>query len=537
MKKEYEYIIVGSGVAGSSIAMRLLEHDRSTSILMLEAGPEIEAKDRRSWWDYVVQANGPEYKSYDYTCDQKGDSTTTGNTKFEIEGSRVMLYGGSTVHWGGWCLRYKPEDFQLQTNTGGGGDWPMPYADVAAYYPAAEAHLSVCGDDEEPWNKELMGDHRYPRPAFQWTAADGEMLEAFHKNGIVPGKMPMARYRKCMTTGTCKYCPIGARFSGQLVLDELRGDPRHRYLEIMTGAPVTRVLLASKSKVSGVEYLDPKTGAPTQAHAGTVLVCSGAYESPKLLMLSRSPEWTQGIGNDHDRLGRYLVSHSILKVRGRLDHNEECWFQEYDFPTLMSRTYDTREYQPLNKIMLFKNRGLPNFDFAKEMIAGKTREQIDARWRAGRDQELQAFMEEWGDEGNRVMLSRGRNRFGLPKMTVHFDRSARAQANSAKWLEQMEKVVRDMGYRTKRSDPTAPDAGQLTYGIDPPGGHHATGTCRMAATPEHGVLDSDMRVFGTHNLYVCSNAAFPTGAAVNPTLTLTAMAFRLADHLITNHAR
>lgn len=537
MTKEYEYIIVGSGVAGSTVAKRLLEHDRNTSILMLEAGPEVVAKNRRSWWDYVVRAHGKEHKSYDYTCDQKGDSTSSGNTKFLVEGSRVMLYGGSTVHWGGWCLRYKPEDFLLETNTGGGGDWPMPYADVAKYYPEAEQHLSVCGDHEEPWNKAMMGDQTYPRPPFRWTAADGEMIEAFEQNGIVPGKMPMARYRKCMTTGTCKYCPIGARFSGQLVLDELRSDPRHRYLEIKTNAPVTRVSIASKSRISGVEYMDPRTGDKISAHGGTVIVCSGAYESPKLLMLSRSAEWEHGIGNDHDNLGRYLVSHSIIKVRGRKDDNPENWFQEYDFPTLMSRTYDTPEEQANNKIFMFKNRALPNFDFAQHMIDGLSREEIDKKWRASRDQELQAFMEEWGQRDNRIELARGRNRFGLPKMKAHFDRSERATKNGERWLKLMEKVVLDMGYRTKNSKPDAPDAGELTFEIQDPGGHHATGTCRMAKTPDKGVTDADMRVFGTDNLYVCSNAAFPTGAAVNPTLTLTAMAFRLGDHLINERAR
>jgi len=54
----------------------------------------------------------------------------------------------------------------------------------------------------------------------------------------------------------------------------------------------------------------------------------------------------------------------------------------------------------------------------------------------------------------------------------------------------------------------------------------------MGRTEKDGVTDKDMRVHGTDNLYVCSNAAFPSGAAVNPTLTLTAMSFRLADHLV-----
>ncbi|YCM44579.1 GMC family oxidoreductase [Verrucomicrobiaceae bacterium 227] len=527
MSKEYEYVIVGSGVAGSSLAKRLLEANRATSILILEAGPEVEARNRRHWWDYVVNANGPEYKAYDFTTDQKGESVSEGNTDFLVEGSRVMLYGGSTVHWGGWCLRYKPEDFKLKSNANmGGGDWPIDYEELDRYYEEAEHHLSVCGDIEESWNQEMRAGVPYPRPAFEYTEADGEMIQAWRKNGIEPGKMPMARYRKCMTTGTCKYCPISARFSGQLVLDELRGDLRNINFEIRKNSPVTEILVDTKSRITGVRYLDSTTGAEIVIDAGKVIVCSGAFESPKLLMQSKSAHWEDGIGNDYDQVGRYLVSHSILKVRGELDHNEENWFQEYDFPTLMSRTYDTEEYQKKNKIFLFKNRGLPNIDFGQLMIEGKSREEIDTIWKASRQQELQAFMEEIGQPDNRVRLMKGRNRFGLPKMHVYFDRTPSAQKNGEDWLKVMGKVVDDMGYRIMD--------GKRKPHIQDPGGHHATGTCRMGTGPENSVTDRDMRVHGTENLYVCSNAAFPSGAAVNPTLTLTAMAFRLAGHLIEN---
>lgn len=520
MHKEYEYVIVGSGVAGSTVAKRLLENNRAASILILEAGPEVKAKDRRYWWDYVVNANGKETKAYDFTTDQKGESVSDGNTAFLVEGSRVMLYGGSTVHWGGWCLRFKPEDFKLFSNTGLGGDWPFEYDELHPYYEQAENHLTVCGDVSESWNQEMRPDVPYPRPAFRWTAPDGEMIQAWEKNGIEPGKMPMARYRKCMTTGTCKYCPIGARFSGQLILDELRSDKRNINFEICSNSPATQVLVDSRSRIKGVEYLDATTGETKQVYGGKVIVCSGAYESPKLLMLSKSSHWENGIGNDHDLLGRYLVSHSILKVRGEVNHNEECWFQEYDFPTLMSRTYDTEKYQKKNKIFMFKNRALPKIDFGDLMIAGNSRVEIDKIWKASRQQELQAFMEETGQKNNRLTLSKGKNRFGLPKMHIHFDRTKEAQKNGEDWLKMMTKVVKDMGYKIIKTE------------IQDPGGHHATGTCRMGKTEKDGVTDQDMRVHGTDNLYVCSNAAFPSGAAVNPTLTLTAMSYRLADHLI-----
>ena len=165
---------------------------------------------------------------------------------------------------------------------------------------------------------------------------------------------------------------------------------------------------------------------------------------------------------------------------------------------------------------------MPNTDFAQLMIDGKSRVEIDKIWEASRIQEMQAFMEEAGTRENRVTLAKGKNRFGLPKMNIYFDRTESAQKNGQRWLKLMTKLMEDMGYKDIQAQ------------IQDPGGHHATGTCRMGLTEQVGVTDKDMRVHGTDNLYVCSNAAFPSGAAVNPTLTLTAMAYRLADHLITS---
>ena len=110
MATHYQYAFIGSGVAGATVAKRLLEHDANTSILMLDAGPEVKAKDRRYWWDYVIFGRKP----YDYCYDVDGENITSGDINWEFVGSRAMAYGGSTLHWGGWCLRYKPEDFRLQ---------------------------------------------------------------------------------------------------------------------------------------------------------------------------------------------------------------------------------------------------------------------------------------------------------------------------------------------------------------------------------------------------------------------------------------
>jgi choline dehydrogenase-like flavoprotein len=510
---EYDFILVGSGVAAATLAKELLERDAATSILMLEAGPVVPAKDRRGWWDYVVYNRRP----YAYTYDQPGETRSTGNIFWDFAENRVLAYGGSTMHWGGWCLRFKPEDFELCSQTGEGCDWPFGYDTLEPFYDRAEEYLSVCGDADESWNKGRK--KPYPLPPFEWTAVDGEMVMAFRELGIEPGRMPIARYRKCMATGTCKYCPVGARFSAQYILDDLCGDQRYAKLVIQIGSPVTQILMGSKEKAIGVEFLQTATGKTSRAFAPTTVVCAGAYESPKLLLLSSSEHWPDGIGNDHDLVGRHITSHSMLAVRGVKSPNTECWYQEYDFPTLMSRTYDSPEYQKDGKLFIFKNRAVPNFDFAAKMISGLRRDQIVSELDGSREMELQAFLEEKGKFENRLTIGPGKNRFGLRGTVVNFNRTPEESSRAQARLALMEKVILQMGYTVTKSK------------VEDPGGHHATGTCRMGVTPEIGVVDENLRVHGTENLFVCSNAVFPSESAVNPTLTLTALTMRLAEHL------
>src|SRR5215471_18070218 len=447
--REFEYVLVGSGVAASTVAKTILESDRLASVLVLDAGPKVPAKDRRSWWDYVVLDRRP----YDYCYDKKGENQSVGKTEWSFDDGRVMMYGGSTVHWGGWCLRFKPEDFEVFSRTGEAADWPISYKTLEPYYCRAEEYLSVCGDDGEAWTERSKP---YPLPPFPWTATDCEMIGAFNKLGIKPGKLPITRYRKCMTTGTCKYCPFGARFSGQIALEDLLEDGRHVNLEVLYDAPAVKINASSKKLIDSVEYLDSRTGEHYEAHAKTIVVCAGSYETPELQMDG-------------------------------------------------------------GKIFLFKDRTQPNVDIAAQMIQGIPREEVDKAVRATRTQELQAFMDDRGHFENRVTVGRGKNRFGLPQTQVDFSRQPEFYDTIQKRLALMEQVIVEMGYKVDPSNRK----------IRTQSAHHMTSTCRMGKRPEDGVVDENLRVHGTDNLYVCSNAVFPTGSAVNPTLTLTAMSMRL----------
>lgn len=519
MKEEFHYIIIGSGIAATMICSRLLEADPLSSILVLEAGERIASRNRRSWWDLVLERKTPYSVTYDNDAINSPDqeSFSIGNVPWGFKESRVRAYGGSTMHWGGWALRYKEEDFECRSRTGRGADWPFGYDTIEPWYALAEQVLGVGGNAEDEGPRRSG---RFPLPEYPWSAHEAELAGGLESVGLKPGHMPIARFKRCITTGTCKYCPIGARYSAQDHMDEMLFAPEHKNLILKIKSPVRRIL-AERTRVHGVEYLDASSGTLNVAQGQQVIVCAGLYESTKLLLASTCPEWPDGVGNRHDQVGRYIVTHLLFSVEGTRDKNPLRWFQEYDFPTLMSRSWDVPQRQAEGKMFIFNNRSLPKTEFESLMIQGKSRAQIDkvacGPSRAG----LSAFIEEFGDSENRLTLANGTGKFGLPKTSVRFSRRdpTRFMQIISSAQDEMFKCLGSLGYQR--------DEQRKEF----PRGDHASGTCRTGRSPDTSVTNENLAVHGVDNLFVCSNAVLPNVAAVNPTLTLAALALRLGTYL------
>jgi choline dehydrogenase-like flavoprotein len=528
VKGDYDYILIGSGVAATLVADRLLEENALASILVLEAGKRIPSRNRRSWWNLVLDRKAPYVSTYDRDDkeDPQRESHTVGNTFWGFRESRVRAYGGSTMHWGGWALRYKEEDFHCRTNTGRGANWPFGYDTLESWYALAEQMLGVGGSDLGQTGPRRSGG--FPLPHYPWSANEAELAaKAFPAIGLVPGYMPIARFKRCMTTGTCKYCPIGARYSAQDHFDELLFEPRHRNIHLRTEAPVRRIL-AERHRAYGVEYFDAAQQDWTVAHGQRIIVCAGTYESTKLLLASTTPEWPAGLGNRYDQVGRFIVTHLMMMVEATRPDNTDRLFQEYDFPTLMSRTWDTETRQAEGKVFVFNNRGLPRIDFENMMVAGKTREEIDAVAAGARKAGLHAFIEEFGDAENRLTIGKGTGFLGLPQTRINFTRRSPPAFHRT-----VERVKLELLNGLKAAGYVPPDK----LSTENPRGDHASGTCRMGVSPDTSVVNSDLAVHAIENLYVCSNAVLPNAAAVNPTLTLAALALRLGTRLAVGDLR
>ena len=526
-----EVLIVGSGVAGGLIAEHLLAAGVGP-VTMLEAGSHLAMRDRRSWLDFVTAGTLP----YSGLSDQAGDYEAAGAQPWQIEGGRLIARGGSTLHWGGWCPRMKPEDFELESRIGGGGlDWPFSYDDLQPDYERAERYLQVAGDSasQDPPRR-----RPYPFEAPPFTLTDGVFIAALERLGASAGHLPIARngrringQAQCVTYGTCDYCPVGARFTGDQPLDRLRarrdrqdrGGRGRAAFDLRLGVAARRILVRRKSQAVGVEYVDLATGVVRVIEAEQVILCAGSYETPKLLLASASPGWPQGIGNDTDQVGRYLIAHPFFFARGVAPTNPLRLQEELNFPTATSRHWDTPEQQAEGKFILTKAQ-TPFLDVAAQMAEGRSAAEIEAATAGAQTMDLFGSIQIFSAFENRVLPAHGTTRFGLPRTRIETPVPAFSPAFEQTILERMNRVLAEMGYTP------------VFAGAFPQRGDHAMCTCRMSASPERGVVDPDLRVHGMDNLHVVSNAVFPSGGAANPTLTLAAVAFRFLDRFLGGRA-
>ena len=386
MTEKVGTLFIGSGVAATAISQRLLEQDPNTSILVLEAGTRVKTMDFGTWENYVVTGQLP-YTSYeDLNYPQRdfpGENASVGGTEMPLMGARVFTYGGSTMHWGGWSFRLKPEDFQLKTNTGEALDWPFGYEDLEPYYCQAETHLAVSGDSDDP---SVPRSQPYPFHAFPYTLEDAPLVNAFERLGVAHSHVPIARrgvsdvpsrHAPCQTTGTCKYCPFGARYVASNYMDDMREWNDFPNLDVRLNA-VVQNLRMNGTRAIGATYFDKTTGQTKDIDADRVIVAAGTIESAKLLLRSAQDGWKNGVGNQHDMVGRHLITHPYFVYTGTLSDNPMKLQPEMNFPTLVSRYYDSRSEQAAGKFVLVNPPDPVQFYLAKQMQAGNTRAGIDA---------------------------------------------------------------------------------------------------------------------------------------------------------------
>jgi choline dehydrogenase-like flavoprotein len=254
--------------------------------------------------------------------------------------------------------------------------------------------------------------------------------------------------------------------------------------------------------------------------ADRVVVAAGTVESAKLLLRSKSHGWAAGLGNRTDHVGRYLITHPYFVFKGEVKSNPLRLQKEMDFPTLCSRHFDSPAEQKAGKFLLVSPPDTGDPKVLAMMKEGKSRAQIDAAIEGKQTLAMHGMLEVFGRFSNRLSVAPGKsNRMGLPQTIIDFTKDVGFDAR----IEQIQ-VHADAIF--KQMDATTSGKPSVSWRAD-----HAASPCRMGSDEAISVVDANLRVHGVDNVFVCSNATFPSLGAVNPTLTLTALAFKLGDHL------
>lgn len=508
---EADVCIVGAGAAGITLALAL-EHAH-LRIALLESGGE-----------------QPSPEAQDFA---RGRSI--GLPYFPLESARLRCLGGSTMHWGGFCRPFEPIDFEKRPWVPHSG-WPITRRDLDPYYERAQGQCQL--------------------GAFAYLPEDWDLT----------GAPVLPLWGRQVVTKLIQFSPptrFGVRFRDPLV--------RSRATTVYLNSTVVRLEAARDGGLlTGLEVATT-AGNHFSIKARAYVLAAGGIDNPRLLLASNDTR-PAGIGNDYDLVGRFFADHIQFDAAGVFPLDERRSFDLY-----LPRSADVtrRPKDPAgSSARIMGNfcldeeaqQALGTLNYSAKLVettwqdyflrADVADTESRSLWRAagatlgnlwdnlgdafetasrqvrggehGRFYVLVTHPEQAPNPASRVLLSTERDALGMPRPILDW-RLTELDLHSIEAA--FEALVRAFGgsHLARLHAPFNPRA----HGWPPSmtGGWHHCGTTRMHADPRQGVVNADGRVHGIGNLYITGSSVFTTNSVANPTLTIVALAFRLADHL------
>jgi glucose dehydrogenase len=509
--------IVGSGIVGTTMAYLLTR--RGHDVVIFEKGPDYPYPHAQQFRETQFYAYWND--AYRLPPDLK-NLTVSGGVRTGFDGDRGMVVGGSATHWGAVTLRMPPPDFKTRSRYGYGADWPLSYEDIETHYCDAEWLLGVSGTDaDNPFAPRRS--RPYPLPPFELSYDDRILAEKLHRHDLVVHTTPQARTRHayeqrpgCMNFGTCEVCPIGVRYSPNYHLRQAMETGR---CQVLANTSVRRMVVDEAGRVRALVY-QPNDAATEREHAAKVIiVAAGTIESARLLLLSSRDRHPDGI-----RLGAHVGQHFMVhhSYSGRVRYRDALRPGSLGAVTATSGQFlDPPGRGKVGGMLVFfssnnvvQPEGTPSTQTAREIV------EAYSRMRHWRDLSMQAESDPTAQKY--VTLSSKRDRFGDPFANVHYEPS------------DFDRETYRFGRRLfdRFAAATGADEASLA-GVDlfDTAAHHV-GTCRMGLDASDSVVDSFGKVHGTANLFVVGGSNLVSMGAVQPTLTMVAVAMRTARYLM-----
>lgn len=546
----FDAIVIGSGVSGGWAAKELTE--KGLRVLMLDRGFMVEHGSGYTYDGtpaFELPARGtvpPVIVESDYFIAKYGYLSTS-NLQFynddrlnpyafddgeEFRWIRPAAFGGKSLIWGRWCFRWSPADFEANKREGVGGDWPIRYDDVVPWYSYVENYIGVSGSRE---NLPYLPDSEFQPPmpmnvAEKWFK---QRLETrFPGRKLIPARLsnmtedkPEQNRSKCQFRNQCANgCSFGAYFSTQAVtLPAARATGR---LTIKTDAVVSNLDYdPARKRVTGVRYVDAKTGQAEVVKADLVFLCASAMASVQILMNSRMPGSDRSWFDSSGTLGRYVMDHIFRTgVSGEIPGMDEF----IEFGRRPGAVYIPR----------FRNIGKDDGAGFKRGYGYQGGASRSAASPVGFGASMKEGMRKYGPwtlsmgafgeclpyEDNRVSLHPTKvDRFGIPQMVFNVtfrDNELRMMADARK---QGEIMLRQAGLINVTSYEQKHVPGDAI---------HEMGGARMGADPRASVLNKWNQAHDAPNLFVTDGSQMNSISCVNPSLTFMAMTARAADYAV-----
>lgn len=522
-----DVLIVGAGASGSVVAKRMAE--AGFSVVCLEQGKWIEASDYASdKLEREILMEGrwhidPNFRKReeDYPCDVTDSS---------IHPVMFNAVGGSTVHYAGEWTRLLPSDFRVKTLDGVGDDWPISYEDLAPYYDQIEQWMGISAHPGDPAYPPMTPT---PNPALPLGEMGRFAAEAFNKLGWHwwPGYNAIAsrqhgRLSPCARRGTCMTgCPQGAKASVDITIwpDAIAAGAR-----LITGARVSRITTNSAGLATGAEWID-RDGVTHHQSADLVVLAGNGVGTARLLHLSSSPQFPDGLANRSGLVGKRLQMHPLATVLGVYDTDLETWrgpFGESITCSQFAESDLSRGFPRGGRLTVMPVAGPVEtlWRFAElpfEERSGAALHDLTSR-ALGRTFEIAASIDDLPDENNTVSLAADlKDGDGIPAPKITWKPPAHAGQALDWFSDRAEEFHRAAGAQEiHRADPGTSV------------GWHLLGTARIGDDPEKSVLDPFGRAHDVPNLAVVDGSVFVTSGSTNPTATITAFALRAAEHLV-----
>lgn len=501
----YDLIIIGTGAGGGTLAAKLAPNGKK--ILIIERGDYIP-KEKENWdtEEVFIKAR---YKAKETWLDR--------NNK-EFHPGIHYCVGGNTKMYGAALLRLREKDFEeIQHHGGVSPAWPISYEELKPYYLEAEKMYHVHGlrgsDPTEPDENEP-----YPLDPLPHEPRIQELYDDIQKLGLNPFPLPIGV--KNPEKGDAPL--ILDRFDGFPDPTESKGDShvvgikealKHPNVTLLTHALVEKLNTdASGKKIS--EVVVELKGKKEIFRADVIVVACGAINSAALLLKSANDKHPNGLGNSSDIIGRNYMAHNnsallaISKKPNLTKFGKTFAVNDYYFGS------DDFEF-PLGHIqMLGKSDPVMYKEDAPAIAPGFSLELM-----ANHALDFWMTSEDLPDPENRVTLTKD----GQIKLQY--------TENNLEGHKRLQKKLKWMVEHAGCESHLFPSHLYLGKKIPLAGTAHQCGTIRFGTDPKTSALDIWCRSHEVENLFVVDGSFFPSSSAVNPGLTIIAMALRVGDYI------